>query len=157
MHMPPPSAQETAQAIELGHEPSTVSVRGVAWFFAVFFVFGAVVHVIIWVMYQQLVKYVESQNVQRTAIVMPKVEKPTFPLLQPSMGRHEQTEVDDMMRTLGTENIEFVNRGWINKETGEFRIPDELVQQVAASGGAATGGGPTTNPSSGGAGGGMPR
>ena len=32
MHMPPPSAEQTARAIELGHEPSTVSVRGLFWF-----------------------------------------------------------------------------------------------------------------------------
>ena len=39
--------EETAKAIELGHEPSTVSVKGVVWFFIVFFAFAAVVHVII--------------------------------------------------------------------------------------------------------------
>ena len=56
MHMPPPVATETAKAIELGHEPSTVSVKGVLWFFIVFFAFAAVVHVIIYVLYRGLVK-----------------------------------------------------------------------------------------------------
>ena len=68
MHMPPPSAQETARAIELGHEPSTVSVRGTVWFIIVFFAFAVVVHVIIWVMYREMVKYEQRQNIPRSAL-----------------------------------------------------------------------------------------
>src|SRR5438046_7626311 len=83
MHMPPPSAAETAQAIELGHEPSTVSVKGVAWFFAIFVAFAVVVHVAIWVMYRQMVKYEESQNVQRSAVASTE-NHPPEPLLQPT-------------------------------------------------------------------------
>src|SRR5690349_4143803 len=135
MHMPPPSAQETARAIELGHEPSTVSVRGVLWFFIVFFVFGAVVHVIIYVMYHQLVKYVESQNVQRSALVSAQMYPPE-PRLQPTRLHHETTEVEDLQLLRGRDNIEMVERGWIDRESGEFRIPQNLIDQIAASGGA---------------------
>jgi hypothetical protein len=68
MHMPPPSPEETARAIEIGHEPSTVSIKGLAWFFVVFFSFAAIVHVLIWIMYREMVKYEESQNVQRSVL-----------------------------------------------------------------------------------------
>src|SRR4051794_39056159 len=158
MHMPPPSAQETARSIELGHEPSTVSVRGVVWFFIVFFAFGAVVHVIIYVMYHQLVKYVESQNVQRSALTS-ALQPPPEPRLQPTRLYHETTEPEDLQLMRGRDNLELFQRGWIN-ESGEFRIPESVISQIAASGGApitTNNAAPTTNPASGGSGAGMPR
>ena len=150
MHMPPPSAEETAKAVELGHEPSTVSVRGVVWFFAVFFIFGAVVQVIVWVIYKQLVTYEGTQNVQRSAVVMNRTnDKPDWPLLQPTKGVHERTENDDLMAMKCLENLEFVRRGWIYKESGDFHLPEDLVQAVPASNGAPITASPTTNPSAG--------
>ncbi len=151
MHMPPPSAEETAHAVELGHEPSTVSVRGVAWFFIVFFAFAAVVHVIIWVMYRQMEKYEMAQNVERSALMAPAGSQPPEPRLQPTRALHETTEPEDLAVMRGRENLEFVKRGWINKENGEFRIPDDVIDAIG------TGGAPSNNPASGGTGGGMPK
>lgn len=151
MHMPPPSPADTARAIALGHEPSTVSVRGVSWFFVWFFGFAAVVHVLIWIMYREMVKYEDAQSVQRSAITSVDVHPPE-PLLQPTRRWHEYSETDDLALLRGRENLEFIRRGWINSETGEFKISDEAVAAVLNPTAA-----PTTNQSSGGSGGGMPR
>ena len=135
MHMPPPSAEETAHAIELGHEPSTVSVKGVAWFFVVFFGFTGVVFVIIWVMYGQLVKFEqESFNKERSAVAVSlssEMHAPE-PRLQPTRLWHETTEPEDLAIMHGRENLEFVQRGWID-ENGEFKIPDDVIAKVAQS------------------------
>src|SRR4051794_15743545 len=155
MHMPPPSAEETAQAIELGHEPSTVSVRGVMWFFIVFIGFAVVVHVIVWEMYREMEKYQHRQDVQRSALTSVRLQPPE-PRLQPTRELHETTEWEDLELMHGRENLEFVNRGWINRESGEFRVPDELIEKIAGGGGTSTAG-PTSNPASGGTGAGMPR
>ena len=156
MHMPPPSAEETAKAIELGHEPSTVSVKGVLWFFIVFFIFAAVVHVIIYVLYRGLVKYEEDQNVPRSALTAASEVHPPEPRLQPTRVWHETTEPEDLALMHGRENLEFVKRGWIN-DTGEFHVPDDVIDKVAGMGGSASGMTPTSNPASGGTGAGMPK
>src|SRR4051794_39025648 len=155
MHMPPPSAADTAKAVELGHEPSTVSVKGVTWFFVVFFAFAVVVHVAVWVVYRELVKYQESQNVERSAVASTE-NHPPEPLLQPTRRWHEYTEPDDLALMHGRENLEFVRRGWIDRESGEFKIPDDVINSVATSGGAPSAA-PSSNPASGGTGAGMPR
>jgi hypothetical protein len=156
MHMPPPSAEETAQAIELGHEPSTVSVKGVGWFFIVFFACAAIIHVIVWVMYREMVKYEEKQSVQRSALTTYHLQPPE-PRLQPTRGLHERTEWEDLALMHGRENLEFVNRGWINRESGDFRVPDDLIAKIGTGAPVASTPGPTSNPASGGTGAGMPR
>jgi hypothetical protein len=132
--MPPPSAEETARAVELGHEPSTISVRAVLWFFVIFIGSGIIIHVIVYVMYKQLVKYEVSQNVPRSALKEIEIVPPE-PRLQPSIKHHESTESEDLAAMRGRENLDFVNRGWISKETRQFRIPDDIVQAVAGDGG----------------------
>ena len=149
MHMPPPSAEETAQAIELGHEPSTVSVKGVGWFFIVFFLTAVVVHVIVWVMYRELVKYQEAQDVPKSGLTNVVQLVPPEPRLQPTFALHQSTEAEDLALMHGRENLEFVERGWINKETGDFQIPDDVIEKVASG---TAGAAPTTNPASGGTG-----
>ena len=131
MHMPPPSPEETARAIEIGHEPSTVSIKGLAWFFVVFFSFAAIVHVLIWIMYREMVKYEESQNVQRS-VLEAGVKPPPEPRLQPTREVHERTEPEDVALMRGRNNLEFYRRGWIT-DKGEFRIPDEVIAKVASS------------------------
>jgi hypothetical protein len=156
MHMPPPSAEETAKAIELGHEPSTVSVKGVVWFFVIFFIAAVAIHVIVWVVYRELTKFVLRNDVPKSAVTSVQLTPPE-PRLQPTRGLHETTEHEDLDLMHGRENLEFVTRGWISRETGEFRIPDDLIDRVAAAGASAGGTGPTTNPASGGTGGGTPK
>ena len=51
----------------------------------------------------------------------------------------------------GRENLEFVKRGWIN-DTGDFHVPDDVIEKVAGMGGSASGMTPTSNPASGGTG-----
>lgn len=155
MHMPPPSAADTAKAVELGHEPSTVSVKGVGWFFIIFVAVAVFVHIAVWVVYRGLVKYQESQNVVNSAVTARKEIHPPEPMLQPTLQWHPYSEPEDLALMHGRENLEFVRRGWIDKETEEFRIPDDVVNTVASSGGAPVA--PPSNPASGGTGAGMPR
>jgi hypothetical protein len=129
MHMPPPSPEETARAIELGHEPSTVSVKGLAWFFIWFFIFAVFIHVAIWLMYRAMQQYEMNQNIQRSALTTVRMHPPE-PRLQPTREWHEQTEPEDLALMRGRNNLQFVRRGWIN-DLGEFRIPDEVINQVA--------------------------
>ena len=157
MHMPPPSAEEMAQSIELGHEPSTVSVKGVTWFFVIFFGCAAVIHVIVYVMYQQLTKVEQNAlNRERSALTVSAEVHPPEPRLQPTRLWHETTEPEDLSLMHGRENLEFLRRGWIS-ENGQFQIPEDLVNQVASSGGSASGNLPASNPASGGTGAGMPK
>ena len=94
-------------------------MKGVVWFFIVFFAFAAVVHVIIYVLYDQLVKYEESQNVARSALTASSEVHPPEPRLQPTRIWHETTEPEDLALMHGRENLEFVKRGWI---TGRRRL-----------------------------------
>jgi len=131
MHMPPPSPEETAKAIELGHEPSTISVKALFWFFVIFFSFAAVVHVIIWFMYRGMQEHEEAQNVQRSVLASADVKPAPEPRLQPTREVHERTEPEDLALMRGRNNLEFYRRGWIT-DTGEFKIPDDVVNKVAA-------------------------
>ena len=149
MHMPPPSAEETAKAIELGHEPSTVSVKGVTWSFVVLFALIGAVLVFIYLVYHGLLDYQARQDVDRSALTTVQMTPPE-PRLQPTRLLHETTEPEDLALMHGRENLEFVQRGWIDKETGEFHIPDDVVAKVASAGPT-----PASNPASGGSGAGM--
>jgi hypothetical protein len=77
-------------------------------------------------------------------------------LLQPTHRWHEYTESDDLALMHGRENLEFVRRGWIDNDTGDFKIPDDVINAVASSGGAPSAP-PPSNPASGGTGAGIPR
>jgi len=132
LHMPPPTQEELSEAIELGHEPSTVSVKGLLWFFVCFGLFALATHGVIYGMYHGLVRYEESQNVERSALTTVKLHPPE-PRLQPTKEWHERTEPEDLALMRGRDNLEFVNRKWIT-EGGEIRIPDDVVSAVAAQG-----------------------
>jgi hypothetical protein len=129
MHMPPPSAEETARAIEIGHEPSTVSIKGLAWFFVCFFGFAAIVHLLVWWMYSAMLDHEAKQDVPRSVIEAGTKSAPE-PRLQPTLNVHERTEPEDLALMKGRNNLEFYRRGWIT-DKGEFRIPDEVVNKVA--------------------------
>jgi hypothetical protein len=134
MHMPPPSAEETAKAIELGHEPSTVSVKAVVWSVAVLFAVILVSLVLIQGVYHGLLDYQARQEEQRSALTTVQMTPPE-PRLQPTRLYHETTEPEDLALMRGRENLEFVQRGWIDKESGEFKIPDDVIAKVAAGAG----------------------
>jgi hypothetical protein len=134
MHMPPPSAQETAKAIELGHEPSTVSVKGVTWSIVVLFAVIGVCFVLIYAVYHGLLDFQARQEEPRSALTSIQMAPPE-PRLQPTRLFHETTEPEDLALMRGRENLEFVQRGWIDKETGEFKIPDDVITKVAAGAG----------------------
>ena len=130
MHMPPPSPEELVRAIELGHEPSTISVKGVAWSLIIFFGIAAFLHVVVYFMYHQMLKDLDEQDLQRSALNSVKVYPPE-PRLQPTKTYHERTEPEDLALMNGRDNLEFVRRGWINEDNGEFRVPDDVVAVVS--------------------------
>jgi hypothetical protein len=128
VHIPPPSEQQLQEAVELGHEPSAISVRGVMWFFVWFFITAVVVYTVAWLMYRTVLREEEAADVLRSAV--PGVlQPPPEPRLQPSI-HHQSLPREDLAAMHERERAEFVNRGWFDEKTGKVRIPDDIVNAV---------------------------
>ena len=115
-----PSEQQ--EAIELGHEPRTINVRGVVRFVYWFIGSALVIHVVVYFMLVGFERYTAPQQTAPSALADQRTGPPS-PRLQRSPGY-------DMQEMHRAENEVFRQMGWLDQQSGGVRIPDEIAQKV---------------------------
>lgn len=128
---------------ETHHERSDVNVRALLWFAAIFIIFAAVTHLVLWVMFKQfasMARHVPSPAL--TEIARPAdASTPQTPRLQPfptkearsseMMPPNTSTPVVDMVQMRETEDQALNNPGWVDKQKGIVRLPIDVAKQLA--------------------------
>jgi hypothetical protein len=127
MHMQPPSAEAMEKAIKLGHEPSTVSIKGVIWFLIGLVLTMAATFAFIWVVWHFLTIQQRESDAPNTSLAVVN-QVPQGPPLQPSIV-HDHVEHEDLDAMHDRENQQFSKMGWTLSD-GRVRVSDNIASQV---------------------------
>ena len=112
------------------HEPSTIRLRGMIWFFVWFVIIGIVLHVLLYVLYRAYLADAKKENVPITGLSGDVARSiPPKPRLQPSLD-HDQLPRIDMDELQARELADFRRRGWVDDKTNQVSIPSEIINQV---------------------------
>jgi hypothetical protein len=128
--------------VETHHEKSDVNVKALIWFVVIFIVFAAVVHVLLWVLFNA---YAARARHEVGAPPMTKVARPAdlnvpaeprlqpFPTKEPdgvAISPVDATPVVDMVHMRASEDAQLNTPGWIDPQKGIVRIPIERAKQL---------------------------
>jgi hypothetical protein len=132
---------------ETHHEESDVPVRPLWWALALFVVFAALTHAVLYFMYNAMIKAEEKRmDPPQTAVARPaNASVPqNQPLLQPFPQvpatettatvayPYQNTPVTDMQAMRANEKRVLENYGWVDKQRGIVRIPIEEAKELMA-------------------------
>ena len=133
---------------ETHHEESDVPVRPLWWALALFIVFAVITHVVLYFMYQGMLK-AEQKRMDPPQTAVPRPENASVPQNQPLLQPfptvpgtettatvaypYQNTPVTDMQAMRAREDAVLKTYGWVDKERGMVRIPiDEAKELLAA-------------------------
>jgi hypothetical protein len=127
---------------ETHHERSDVNVRALLWFAAIFIVFAAFTHLVLWLMFNHFAKMARQTTTPAlTEIARPaNASVPQMPRLQPFPNRDQRgtmlppnvsTPVVDMEEMRTNEDQMLNNPGWVDKQKGIVRLPIDVAKQLA--------------------------
>ena len=127
---------------ETHHEKSDVNVRALLWFAAIFVMFGAATHGIVFVMFKEF-----AHRARRvTTAPLTEIARPAdanvpqnprlqpFPMKQPggtTMPPNTSTPVVDMEAMRVTEEQALGNPGWVDRQKGIVRLPINVAKELA--------------------------
>jgi hypothetical protein len=132
---------------ETHHEESDVPVKPLWWALALFVIFAAITHVVLYFMYQTMLKAEKKRwEPPQTAVARPANAgvPQNQPLLQPfphmpatettaSMAMpYENTPVTDLQAMRASEERVLKNYGWIDKQNGVVHIPIDAAKELMA-------------------------
>ena len=130
---------------ETHHESSDVPIRPLFWFIALFIVFGVVSHLVLWFMYETLVKGERKRmDPPQTAVSRPADASvpQNQPLLQPfprgEVPPNRNTPVTDLADMRAAEDQTLNNYGWVDKQRGIVRIPIKNAKELLVQRGGGT-------------------
>ena len=122
---------------ETHHESSDVPIRPLFWFIGIFIVFGVISHLVLWFMYEALVKGERKRmDPPQTAVARPADASvpQNQPLLQPfprgEVPPNRNTPVTDMEDMRAAEDQVLNNYGWVDKQRGVVRIPIKNAKEL---------------------------
>ena len=121
---------------ETHHEKSDVNVRALLWSVAIFVVFGAVTHGLLYWQFQIYRKIFRgTTNAPLTSVARPAdAAVPPEPRLQPFVSPHPpntSTPVTDMEQMRAAEEKALHEPGWVDRQKGIVRVPIEVAKQLA--------------------------
>jgi len=127
---------------ETHHERSDVNVRALLWFAAIFIIFAALSHLVLWMMFKYFASMARNTtSTPLTAIARPAdASIPQQPRLQPFPNRDQKgnpippnvtTPVVDMEEMRATEEQALHTPGWVDKQKGIVRLPIDVAKQLA--------------------------
>jgi hypothetical protein len=132
---------------ETHHEGSDVPVRPLWWALALFVIFAAITHIVLYFMYQWMVKAEQKRmDPPQTAVARPANAgvPQNQPLLQPFPTvpatettatvayPYQNTPVTDLQAMRANEERVLKNYGWVDKQRGIVRIPIEEAKELMA-------------------------
>lgn len=126
---------------ETHRERSDVNVRALLIFMAIFVVFGAVSHFMLWGMFKYFAQMARNRTAAPLTDVLrpPDAAIPQQPRLQPFPSRDPRgammppnttTPVVDMEEMRATEEQALHNPGWVDREKGIVRVPIDVAKQL---------------------------
>jgi hypothetical protein len=126
---------------ETKHETSDVNVKALLSFLAVFVIFAAITHLVLWLLFNYFRGIFRGEtNAPLTEIARPNgSDVPPQPRLQPFatsdprsqvIAPNAATPVVDMEIMRRNEELILNNPGWVDKDHGRARIPIELAKQL---------------------------
>lgn len=120
-----PKADVSAESRKRGYEASTITVRGLGIFLALFCVGGVVIQIGVWILLKFYMAERRNADVPKSAVE--RVERAIEPSLQPSPA-HDTTPPQDLATMHEAENRVFAHMGWeIDSDSGEARIPGQIA------------------------------
>lgn len=145
---------------ETHHEKSDVNVRALLWSMAIFVVFAAFSHLVLYGMFKYFAEMSRNSTAPPLTSLAPASSVPQQPRLQPfpnadqrgkDMPPNSSTPVVDMEGMRVTEEQALHTPGWIDRQKGIVRLPIDVakqltVQRLNAGGQRAAGGGQGTTP-----------
>jgi hypothetical protein len=127
---------------ETHHEKSDVNVRALLWFMAIFVVFAAISHFVLWGMFKYFAEMARNRtNAPLTEVARPPdASIPQQPRLQPFPNRDPRgnmmaplttTPTVDMEEMRATEEQALHTPGWVDRQKGIVRLPIDVAKQLA--------------------------
>jgi hypothetical protein len=136
-----PQSEDAVVTPGTRHEESDVNVRALLWFIVIFIVFGAVMHVVLFMLFRFYVQIEKGAvNAPMTQIaVAPDANVPSVPRLQPfqTKGAHGETlpvastPVADLDQMRAQEQKVLDHYGWVDQQKGIVHIPIDRAKQLA--------------------------
>lgn len=127
---------ETAAVESPMHEASSIRLRGMLIFLGCFVGSAIVIHAGVYWLFAVYRHQAKSENVEITGLRDVRTLPPE-PRLQPSVG-NPQVPAVDLAEMRERDRSAFEQRHWIDAASGQVRIPEEIVAQVAQLSGATT-------------------
>ena len=127
---------------ETHHERSDVNVRALLMFMAIFVVFAAISHFVLWGMFKYFAQMARNRTTAPLTDVLrpPDAAIPQQPRLQPFPDRDPRgammpplatTPVVDMEEMRATAEQALHTPGWVDKQKGIVRLPIDVAKQLA--------------------------
>jgi hypothetical protein len=110
------------------HESSNIRLQTLINVVIGFVVVAVGIHVVIYWAFAGF-RAAVSQPREITGVAAEHIPPPE-PRLQPSV-RHNELPSMDLERLRAAEQEEFARRGWVDPQSGQVRVPDKIVNQLA--------------------------
>lgn len=121
---------------ETHHEESDVPLKPLWWVLILFVVFAVITHIVLYFMYQAMVKSETKRwEPPQTAVARPaNASVPqNQPLLQPfptATAPNRSTPVTDLQSMRAAEDRVLKNYGWVDKQQGIVHIPIDQAKEM---------------------------
>ena len=116
------------------HEESDVNVRALLWSVAIFIIFAAVTHLILYTQFHAYARHFRSEASQPLTMMAPPSNVPQTPRLQPFPSKtilpNANTPVTDMADMRAAEEDSLNKAGWVDQKKGIVRLPIETAKQL---------------------------
>ena len=110
------------------HESSNIRLRTLINFVVGFVVVAVAIHVVIYWVFAGF-RAAVAQPREITGVAAEHIAPPE-PRLQPSV-QHNELPSMDLERLRAAEREEFARRGWVDPQSGQVRVPEKIVNQLA--------------------------
>ena len=119
---------------ETRHEESDVNVRALLWSVAIFIVFAAVTHLILYLQFHAYARHFRNEAAPPLTMMAPPSNVPATPRLQPFPSKTilptANTPVTDMVDMRASEDAALNKPGWVDQQKGVVRLPIETAKQL---------------------------
>jgi len=110
------------------HESSDIKLRTLIRFAVAFVVVAVLVHIGVWLVFVGF-RAAVAQPREITGVSAEHIPPPE-PRLEPSV-QHNTLPSMDLEKLRAAEHDEFARRGWVDPQTGQVRVPEKIINQLA--------------------------
>src|SRR5438132_185049 len=132
--MPDHDRNDSIVNAETHHEKSDVNVRALLWSVAIFIIFAAMTHAVLYLQFHYFARLFRNEASQPLTMMTPASPVPVAPRLQPfpneKLPPNVSTPATDMdeMRVAAEKALN--EPGWVDRQKGVVRLPIEVAKHV---------------------------